>query len=148
MQRTKRFRILINSIHIVIGLYLLTISNGFDMIPILPDTPEDYKNSEKHGYVLIVLGVLAFSQIFNIINNINLRKGGIKEYINTLGYWDLIHIVHLVSSGPLLILLGLSKIGKFDYIDKEAFRSISLYLGVLLIVYHSIKMIYNSRKLY
>lgn len=139
---------MMNSIHIVIGLYLLSISNGLDMIPLLPDTPEDYKKSEKHGYVLIVLGTLAFSQIYNIYKNVRARKEGIKEYINTLGYWDIIHIVHIVSSGPLLILLGLSKIGKFDYIDKERFRSLSSKLGLILILYHSIRMIMHSRKEY
>ena len=43
MEGTKEFRMIINSIHIVIGLYLLSLTNGLDMIPLLPDTPEDYK---------------------------------------------------------------------------------------------------------
>ena len=147
MEKKKliRYRILINSIHIVIGAYLLTLSDAYKL-------PDEYKKSEKHGYVLIVLGTLALSQIFNIYKNIKARGGTLKQYFNEMDrdtiYWDLIHIVHILFSGPLLILLGLYKIGKFDYIDEERFRSISLYLGITLILYHLIRSIMHSFELH
>ena len=137
MKGTKQYRILINSIHIVIGAYLLTLSNVYKL-------PDEYKNSEKHGYILILLGTLAFYNIINIINNINARGRSLKGYFENLTYWDVIHMVHLLVSGPLLILLGLSRIGKFDYIDEERFRSISLYLALTLILYHIIRSIMHS----
>ena len=119
MKRTMGIRIAINIVHITIGLYLLSLSNGLNLIPLLPDVPEEYKNNENHGYVLIGLGCLAFSQIYNVRINFKAKGGSLQGYINNVEYWDLIHIVHLIVSGPLLILLGLSKIGKFDYIDKK-----------------------------
>ena len=145
MKGTKEFRMIINSVHIVIGLYLLSLTNGLDMIPLLPDTPEEYKNSETHGYVLVVLGSLAFTQIIRIMKNYKAR-GSLKEYINTLGYWDLIHIVHLLVSGPLIVLLGLSRLGKFDGIDQETFKSLTSKVGGGLILYHSVRMVMHSMK--
>ena len=50
-------------------------------------------------------------------------------------------MVHLLVSGPLLILLGLSRIGKFDAIDQETFKSLSFRVGGGLILYHSVRMV-------
>ncbi len=144
MKGTKEFRMIINSVHIVIGLYLLSLTNGLDMIPLLPDTPEDYKKSEVHGYVLVVLGSIAFSQIINIKMNYDARGKSLNGYFENLRYWDVIHMVHLLVSGPLLILLGLSRLGKFDAIDQETFKSLSFKVGGGLILYHSVRMVMHS----
>ena len=144
MEGTKEFRMIINSVHIVIGLYLLSLTNGLDMIPLLPDTPEDYKKSEVHGYVLVALGSLAFNHIIRIMRNYKARGKSLKGYFENLTYWDVIHMVHLLVSGPLLILLGLSRLGKFDAIDQETFKSLSFKVGGGLILYHSVRMVMHS----
>ena len=113
------------------------------MIPLLPDTPEDYKKVKKRKCISCIRKYSIF-QIINIKMNYDARGKSLNGYFENLTYWDVIHMVHLLVSGPLLILLGLSRLGKFDAIDQETFKSLSFRVGGGLILYHSVRMVMHS----
>ena len=139
---------IINSVHIVIGLYLLSLTNGLDMIPLLPDTPEDYKKSEQRW--LCISCIRKYSNIFpnnKLKINYDARGKSLNGYFENLTYWDVIHMVIFSNYYNNKILLGLSRLGKFDAIDQETFKSLSFKVGGGLILYHSVRMVMHSMEI-
>ena len=116
-----------NLMHVLIGLYLLHLS---DIIGTSSDNP-------THSYVLVVLGVIAGLQILRMVQKMLLYK---IPFMDDL-YWNVVYITHLLLIAPLFITLGLKRMGKFPNIDKEKLKKTTIGIAFMIIGYHSYKLI-------